>query len=260
MRLLYATSLLGSLCLSLVTTAALAQITLPTKIQPAAPVAPAPQPKAEPGVPFDWKKIGKPLDDDTKSMMDRYVYMNADTTDHNVSLARPILSNSDISEWVKVYLGQVMTLDGAAYDRKLISNQLLFTPSGYADYAVYLKDANMDKFLKDNSYKMTGFVDGNPTISAQGLRDVPSKTAGQPPTSVYVWQIDAEIILSYLDYKNEAPADLFTERDKRKINNRFPLKVKLEIVRIPVQEVTNNRVAINRISFTSVPASTEPAK
>jgi Type-IV b secretion system, inner-membrane complex component len=259
MRFLSAPFLLCTTCLCIMAVAAHAQITLPTPVIPASRAAPDPKAPAPLYGPVDWKKIGSSLNDDTKNMMDRYVYINEDATDLNVSLARPILANSEIIEWVKVHLGQIMTLDGTAYDRKLISNQLLFTPSGYADYVVYLRDANMGKFLKDNSFKMTGFVEGDPEVTSQGTRNIPSKIPGEAAKPVYVWQMNADIVLSYLDYKNEAPVELFPDRDKRKINNRFPLKVKMELIRIPIKETGDNRVAINRISFMSKPADPAPA-
>lgn len=208
----------------------------------------------KPAFSSDWKTLGLPIDDDSKSMMDRYVYFDDATTDKNVSLSKPVISHADMEEWIKSHLGQIMTLDGQKYDADLARNGPLFTPRGFADYVLYLQDANMKKFLTDNQFKVVAYVEGTPEITTQGLRDEHATLRESDPLiapkMVYVWQANATIILSYLDYKNQPPANLFPEKDPRKIVNRFPVKARLEIIRIPVQE-SGNLVAVNRVRFST---------
>lgn len=202
----------------------------------------------------EWKKLGNPVDDDSKSMWDRYVYFDDATTDKQVALSKPVISILDMGEWIKSHLGQIMTLDGRLFDSQVSKNSLFFTPRGFADYVMYLRDANMKKFLADNQFKVIGYVDSIPEITTHGLRDenalAREKDPSLPPKLVYVWQANATIILSYLDYANRPPPSLFPERDPAKIINRFPVKARLEIMRIPMQE-DGNLVAINRIRFST---------
>lgn len=191
----------------------------------------------------DWKSLGKSLADDSKPMMDRYVYMNADATDKNIPTEKPVLSQNDVHEWLSLHLAQVLTLSGKNYDRQVYQNRLVFTPKGYGDYIVYLRNAHFEKFLKDNQYKLVSFVDGTPEILSEGLQT----DEGKPP--YYRWQAKAILVLSYLDYRNNPPAALFKETDPRKINNRLPIQANIELVRIPVQE-NGTVVAINSLTFT----------
>lgn len=202
----------------------------------------------------DWKKLGNPVVDDSRSMMDRYVYFDDATTDKNVILSKPVISHQDMEEWVKSHLGQIMTLDGRHFDTQIKRNGPLFTPRGFADYVMYLNDANMQKFLADNQFKVISYVEGTPEITAHGLRDentsAREKDPSVEPKMIYVWQANATIILSYLDYNNRPPPSLFPQRDPRQITNRFPVKARIEIVRIPMQK-DGNLVAINRIRFST---------
>lgn len=196
----------------------------------------------------DWKSLGRPVDDDSKAMMDRYVYFDDLTTDKGVPVYRPVMSQSDISDWVKVNLAQVLTFGARDFDAKIRSNAPLFTPQGYREYIAYLGSANMDKFLKDNTLKVAAYVDGIPSIENQGMREIASTDPNAPKQYVYVWQVKAQLILSYLDYRNQPPAILFPQADKRTINNRFPAVATMDIVRIPMRE-DGNLVAIDKIDF-----------
>ena len=204
---------------------------------------------------IDWKTIGKPLDDDTKSMMDRYVYINQEATDKNVTLDRPVLSQQDINNWIKEHLTQIMSFDGLKFDAQLTQNRNIFTASGYDNYTGYLNNTGLDKFLKDNRLKTVSFVEGEPQVTAQGLREIPASLepanpaqANAPKKFNYVWQANAMLVLSYLDYRNEVPPSIAQSPDRAKAQNRFPISVTLELVRIPMQE-NNNLVAINSIQF-----------
>lgn len=203
---------------------------------------------------IDWKKLGNPVDDDSKSMMDRYVYFDDATTDKQVALSKPVISHQEMEEWIKSRLGQIMTLDGRLFDSQVSQNSGFFTPRGFADYMMYLRDANMKKFLADNQFKVIAYVDGIPEITTHGLRDenaaAREKDPSTPPKLIYVWQANATIVLSYLDYANRAPPSLFPEKNPAQIINRFPVKARLEMVRIPMQE-DGNLVAINRIRFST---------
>ena len=221
--------------------------------QTPAPAASGPVPAraAAPAVP-NWKLLGKPMTDDSKQMKDRFVYMNAEATDTNISLARPVLSQIEINDWMNEHLSQILTLDGKAYDRQVYANRFVFTPTGYADYIVYLRSANFAKFLKENQYKVTSFVQGSPEILSEGIQSEPGKTG------VYRWQTKAILILSYLDYRNETPAALFKGIEKSKIDNRLPIQANVELVRVPMQE-DGSMVAINHLSFTA-PDTAKPTE
>ena len=192
----------------------------------------------------DWKSLGKPLDDDSKSMMDRYVYMNTDASDKNIPLDRAVLSQRDIQEWINENLAQVLTLDGRNYDSQVYNSRLVFTPTGYADYILYLRNANFAKFLKDNQYKVTSFVQGSPAILSEGVQT----EAGKFP--YYRWQAKAILILSYLDYRNQTPAALFKDVPKDKIDNRLPIQANIELIRIPMQ-ANGSVIAINHLAITA---------
>jgi hypothetical protein len=194
----------------------------------------------------DWKSLGQPLDDDTKSMRDRLVYTNSDTLGKNIPVDKAVLSQGKVAEWINEHLGQVMTLQGKNYDEQVYANRVLFTPSGYADYIVYLKTTNLAPFLKDNQYKVVAFVDGPPNITNEGLEQ-------NGTDNVYSWQITAKLVLSYLDYNNKPPAALFKDS---KADNRLPIQAKIDLIRIPTNG-TNSMVAINHLSFGVVPTATE---
>lgn len=217
----------------------------------AAPKSAASNSAAKPAA-SDWKKLGNPVDDDSKSLLDRYVYFDDATIDKNVTLSKPVVSYHDMEDWLKSYLGQAMTLDGRNFDSQIKKNGPLFTPRGFADYVMYLNDANMQKFLTDNQFKVIAYVEGTPEITTHGLRDENATAREQDPSIepklVYVWQANATIVLSYLDYSNQPPHSLFPQRDPHKINNRFPVKARIEVTRIPMQ-ADGNLVAINRIRF-----------
>lgn len=200
----------------------------------------------------DWKSIGTGLADDRKPMNDRYVYMNGEASDRNIALDKAILTQSDIRDWINENLAQILTLDGRIYDRQVYENRLVFTPSGYADYIIYLKGANFSQFLKGNQYKVTAFVEGAPKTLSEGVQTVP----GKAPT--YHWQASAILILSYLDYRNQPPAALFPDASKGKIDNRLPIQANIELVRIPAQE-NGSIIAIDHLSIVTpeTPAGTE---
>lgn len=216
------------------------------------PVALAQSTTARPAT--DWKKLGNPVDDDSKSMLDRYVYFDDATTDKNVVLSKPVISSHDMEEWLKSHLGQIMTLDGRHFDAQITQNGSLFTPRGFADYVMYLNDANMKKFLADNQLKVLAYVEGTPEITTHGLRDenaqLREKDPSIEPKLAYVWQANATVILSYLDYSNRPPPSLFPQKDPRQIMNRFPVKARIEITRVPMQE-DGNLVGINRVRFST---------
>lgn len=200
----------------------------------------------------EWKKLGTPVDDDSKSMLDRYVFFDDATTDKNVTLSKPVLSHQDMEEWIKSHLGQIMTLDGRRFDAQLNANGPLFTPRGFADYVMYLRDANMKKFLADNQFKVQAYVEGTPEITTHGLRDdnvmLREKDPSVAPKLTYVWQANVNIVLSYLDYSNRPPPSLFPQKDPAQIINRFPVKARVELVRIPMQQ-DGELIAINRVRF-----------
>lgn len=195
----------------------------------------------------DWKAIGTPLDDSSYSAFkDRYVYFDGNTTDKTIGLDIPVLSQQELAQWIKDNLAQILTLNDHQYNQQINATQTLFTPTGFADYVVYLEKAGMKKFLTTNNFKVAAFVEGTPDIKARGLR--PGTSLNAP--AIYVWEATAQLVLSYLNYRNEPPPNLFPQKDKRVIVNRFPVEVQMEIVRIPMQK-NNNLVAINRIAFTA---------
>ena len=69
------------------------------------------------------------------------------------------------------------------------------------------------KFLKDNQFKVAAYVDGMPEITGQGVRDITAAT-DTDKKYLYVWQANALIVLSYLDYRNQPPVSLFPQKDK----------------------------------------------
>jgi hypothetical protein len=198
------------------------------------------------GQSVDWKTLGRPLDDDTKSMKDRYVYFNSDAMSKNIPVDQALLPQDQVITWVNDHLGQAMTLSGKLYDAQTYNNRLLFTPTGYADYIVYLKNTNLGAFLKTNQYKLAAVVDGVPKINSQGLQKLNN-------VDTYTWEITSNLALSYLDYRNQAPAAL--TKDPANKNNRSLVQAQIELIRIPSQN--NNIVAINHLSFGAVPTTTE---
>lgn len=227
--------------------------TPPVAAAPAAPTAPAattPNPTPVPVVP-DWKSYGKGLPDDSKSMLDRYVYLNDQTVDKNINVNEAVISHDGVIKWVRERVSQVLTIGGRTYDREIYNNRFLFTPSGYADYVIYLKNSNIGVFLKNNQYKLATIVESLPNITSEQVKD-------STGTGIYTWQVTAPLIMSYLDYKNEPPAALFKGKLPREIDNRIPLIANIELVRIPVQS-NGNMIAINHISFAAAPAVKKPA-
>jgi hypothetical protein len=195
----------------------------------------------------DWKTLGRPVDEDTKPMVDRRVYFNTDLMDKNIPVDQAILPQDKVAEWINQHLGQIMTLNGKQYDTQTYNNRVLFTPTGYAEYVVYLKTTNLASFLKDNQYKVAAFVDGSPQVTSQGIEQVGG-------TNTYSWQVTTKLVLSYLDYRNQPPAALF--KDQAKADNRLAVQAKIDLIRIPAQN-NGNLVAINHLSFGPVPAATE---
>lgn len=213
----------------------------------------------------DWKLLGNPVDDDSVAMMDRYVYFDGNTTDKKIALDKPVLSHEEVQEWVKAHAGTIMTLDGTHYDRRIRNYARYFTPRGYADYVMYLEQANMGTFLKDHNLKILAYVDGTPEITESGLTGLPATppqggtataqdeaetgSATQPDRVLtYIWRAQARLVLSYLDYRNQPPSFLFPQKNRATIDNRFPVSVRMEIIRVPMQQ-DGSVIAINRIRF-----------
>ncbi|MDB5477908.1 MAG: hypothetical protein JWM96_403 [Alphaproteobacteria bacterium] len=201
----------------------------------------------------DWKNLGRPLADDSQNMRDRFVYTNIEINNNNTGLDKPIISREGLADWLRLRVGQLMTLDGALYDSQVRVNQAWFTPTGYADYVIYLKSAGLDKFLKENRFKMASFVEGNPEILSEG----PRPDEKNPSVNVYAWQTSVRLAMSYLDYKNQPPESIFKNVDPRQVKNRIPIEAKLELVRVPAQ-IGGSVVAINHISFAAVKEEAPP--
>lgn len=206
---------------------------------------------------IDWKSIGRPLDDDTRSMMDRYVYMNVDSIDRNIGLDNPVLSQTQIQDWIRNNLGLVMSLNGEKIESQMMANRLKFTPKGYGEYVRYLHQSNLFTFLKTNQFKTGAYVEGTPEFLALGLRDLMQAKNTENSDEqdgmtkyAYVWQLRSTLILNYLDYSNNPPEILFKDKQNTQIENRFPVVVEIELIRIPFDE-NENFIAINSIRFSA---------
>ncbi len=154
---------------------------------------------AGPAFAVDIAALGRPLDDDTKPMVDRYVYFNIEATDKNVSLDRAILSTQDIEEWLRQRITDALTLNGAQYDQKIITLKRFFTAPGYAAYVSSLEQASLPSLLKEKAYELSAVVVDRPEIVGQGLRDI-TPADNPPPNKIYqyVWQARVPAILSYV--------------------------------------------------------------
>lgn len=218
----------------------------PAFAQEAAQAPAAEQEATQPTTKPDWDAIGRPASDDTKDMMDRFVYFNADATDVNVALDNPVLSPVEIREWIRANLSGVFTLNGQTFDSQIIRNRFNFTPRGYADYVTALRNSKIDTYLKENRYKLSALILEDPIIVAKGIRKSVDKDKKEIAT--HVWQLETRIYLAYLDYANEVPEVLQNKNDPALDTNTFSFDLKVELVRIPMQE-NGNLVAINTLLF-----------
>lgn len=213
---------------------------------PVTATEPAAEPTTKPATKPDWDAIGRPLGDDTKDMMDRFVYFNADATDVNVALDNPVLSPVEIREWIRANLSGVFALDGQTFDNQIIANRFFFTPRGYADYVTALRNSKIDTYLKENRYKLSALILEEPIITAKGVRKTIDKNKKEIAT--HVWQLETRVYLAYLDYANEVPEALQNKQDPSLNTNTFSFNMKVELVRIPMQK-SGNLIAINMILF-----------
>ena len=181
----------------------------------------------------DWKSLGRPLDDDTKAMRDRYVYSQAETTtDKTVGVDKPVLSPEDVVVWLTPHISELYDLNSMNYDQKTIANQKYFTPKGYAEYIGSLNAAQLPAVVKQKRYSLAAVVPEPATVVAKGLRDEGDKTQPNPvPQYVYVWEVDAPVTLVY---RNPDMTD----------TKNYKVTAKVELIRIPMKEDTT-LVAIN---------------
>lgn len=181
----------------------------------------------------DWKSLGKPLDDDTKPMMDRYVYFNDTTTDKGVALDKPVLAPNDVIEWITQRIADCMTFSPGDYDAKTVTNRRYFTPKGYGEYIATLNSAQLPDVIKNKRFRLSSVVLEPPVITAKGVREEPvdSKDPSKGNQKIFVWQIDAPAILGYQG------ANLID-------NKSYKVTIKSEIVRVPMQS-DNTLVSLN---------------
>lgn len=195
-----------------------------------------------PALAVDWKSLGKPLTDDTKSMYDRYVYFDGNTTDKNIGIDKPVLLNDEIQAWIAQRAAEVMTLDGAHYEQQIAVNRRHFTPKGYGEYVASLDAAQIPKLLKEQRYKMSAVVIDPGNVFAKGLRDENEADKDKPDHKaklVYIWQIEVPITLNYQNLNG---------------TNSYKIYLTAELKRIPMQtDNENTLVAINGWRFAQKP-------
>ena len=174
----------------------------------------------------DWKSLGKPLDDDTKAMTDRYVYSQAETTtDKNVGIDKPVLAPNDVAEWITQRIPELFALSAKDYDQKMVVSQIHFTPKGYGQYVKSLIAAQLPLVVKEKNFTLSAMVPDPPIVTAKGLRDDADKTVTNPvPKMVYVWQLDTPVNLGY-----RSPGLTFEVKT-------YKVLIKVDLVRIPMKE------------------------
>jgi hypothetical protein len=170
-----------------------------------------------------------PLADDTP-MYDRYVYFNESAVDKNVALSIPVLISEDVQEFLSQRIAELLALDGASYDQKILANRRYFTDTGYGQYVSSLETAQVPALLKQRRFSMSGVVLQRPDIIAQGLRD-------DSPAAPYVWQLRVPVTLVYQNLDGSSD---------------YRVYVNAEILRIPMRD-DGTLVAINSWQFKSKP-------
>ena len=186
-----------------------------------------------PAFAVDIKSLGKPLDDDTKPMLNRYVYFNIEATGKDVPLERAILSNADIEEWLRQHITDALTLTGATYDQKIVALKPYFTPAGYGAYIASLEQAALPSLLKEKAYGLSAVVMDRPDIAGQGLRDTTPEAPKENKIYQYVWQVKVPALLSYT-HGTESVS--------------YNVTIETEVTRVPVTE-DGVKVAINGWRF-----------
>ncbi len=189
--------------------------------------------------------LGRPIDDDSKSVYERGVYFDDNTTDKNVTLDKAVLSNGEIQSWLQQRIAELLTLNGASYEKIVVGNKKLFTQHGFADYVGSLERVQLPKVLKEQGYKTSAVAFDPPNITAQGLRDETDPTQPDAPKKfVYVWQASVPVTLTYTRATDNKP---------------YKVRVTVEIVRIPMQPDTS-LIALNSWTLAPEPEKTaEPA-
>ena len=185
----------------------------------------------------DIQSLGKPLDNDTTPMVDRYVYLNQDAIDKGVPIDRAILSVADIEDWLRQNVTDALALNGTDYDKKMALSQSHFTAEGYGYYLNSLEAASLPTLLKEQGYTLSAVVIDRPEITGHGLRDVTPKgtPADAPKQMQYVWLAKVPTLISYI---------------KGQDVKSYNVVIEAEIVRVPIRD-DGTKIAINAWRFAS---------
>jgi hypothetical protein len=187
---------------------------------------------------IDWKSIGKPVEDDTTAMEERYVHFDGNTTDKNVPLDKAVLDSPDIQEWLSQRVAEVMKLDGPKYEQQITVNKRHFTEQGYGNYLAALEAAQIPKLLKEQHYTMAAVLTNLPNVYAKGLRELPDNKG----TFIYVWRVEVPVTLNYQSING---------------SSNYKVYLQTELVRIPMRE-DGTLVAIDSWEFNAKPLKTTP--
>jgi hypothetical protein len=198
-----------------------------------------------PAFAIDWNAIGKPLDDDSKKMRDRYVYFDGNTTSQNIGIDKPVINFQDIQDWVSQRAAETLTLDGPHYEQQIAVQQRNFTSKGYGEYIASLEASQIPKLLKDQHYTMRAIVMDPPNVVANGLRDEGGdKTAANYKEQLtYIWIVDVPVNMTYHSMSGDTV---------------YKIYLTVELKRIPMQADNNNAlIAINAWQFSAKPRKTK---
>lgn len=198
---------------------AVAQMPVPATSAPAKAAVPA-APVAAPAAAgkIDIRSLGKPIEDDTASMYDRYVYFDGNTVAKNVPLYHAVLTHLDIQDWLVSQVAQLLTLDGSTYQQQVTISQQAFTPKGYGAYRASLDGAQIPQLLTEQGYKLQSMAKGTPVITSEGVR----RTSDDPADrGVYTWQAELDATLTYIHAGEETA---------------YPVVLVVELIRIPSRE------------------------
>lgn len=192
----------------------------------------------------DIAALGKPLDNDTTPMRDRYVYFNQEAIDKTVPVDRAILSVPDIEEWLRQHVTDALALNGQNYEQKTSANKAYFTPEGYGYYLNSLEEVSLPVLLKEQGYTLSAVVIDKPEITGHGLRDVtPEGSAADAVRKMqYVWLAKVPALVSYIK-----------DTDVKSYN----VVIETEIVRVPLRD-DGTKVAINAWRFASSAPAVKP--
>lgn len=137
---------------------------------------------------IDIESLGRPLDDDTKSMYDRYVYFDETEVAQNAPLHLPVLSQTEVGDFAIMATSNALMMSYQDYQERLKDIQSYFTPEGWSDYQDMLEKVQLIKTLSGNYYDLSAALNGIALVGSHGI------PGGQ---EAYEWEVAVPLILTY---------------------------------------------------------------